>query len=254
MLGILVTTSRVEVAYSILHVVVDVLRIDRHVDVVVFLLQSRESCRDLNFLVRLEVASRWVELHLPFVFVRYLPLILQGDPRLVLDKDGLLGGDTLEDRREEQLVLVGKNQRRLITVALEVHLLDVGGVVVEDELGKEVIIARLLRRELEANDAESFALNEADVWEGFKGFSWVLLDLVVNGRVRGVLDLHRLVHALVRATSREDDVLRWVELDHRDEGLGARWETVADHADVHTQRRVDVLVHRVFVLALLDRA
>ena len=104
-------------------------------------------------------------------------------------------------------------------MALKVHLLNIGGVVVEDELSKEVIIAWLLRRELEANDAKCFALDEADVRKCLESLSWILLDLVVNGCVRGVMDLHRLVDALVWPTSWEDNILRRIELDHRDEGL-----------------------------------
>ena len=134
----------------------------------------------------------------------------------------------------------------------QVHLLNVRRVVVEDELCQEVVVSRLARIELEADNAEALAVNKADVRERLECLSGILQDLVVNGRIARVLNLDSLVHRLTRATRREVHHLRRAELDHGDECLRARRERVTDHPEVVAEGRVDVLAHGVFVLRLLD--
>ena len=78
-------------------------------------------------------------------------------------------------------------------MANEVDLLDVGWVVVVDELGREVVVSGLLWVELEADDTEALALDEAPSWVGFESVGWVLKDLIVNWGVTGVRNLKSLI-------------------------------------------------------------
>jgi len=56
-------------------------------------------------------------------------------------------------------------------VANEIDLVDVGWVVVEDQLGSEVVVTRSLGIELKADNAEALSIDQADLWEGFECFS-----------------------------------------------------------------------------------
>ena len=78
-----------------------------------------------------------------------------------MDHDALLGGHTFVDGREEELAVVSKLERWLIGVADQADLLDVRRIMIENELHHEVVVSWRLRIELEADEAESLALDEA---------------------------------------------------------------------------------------------
>ena len=65
--------------------------------------------------------------------------------------------------------------------------------MVEHVLSDEVEVPRGFGIELKANEAKSFALNEASVRVRFEGLRWILLDLVVGRSVTRVHELNRLV-------------------------------------------------------------
>jgi len=56
-------------------------------------------------------------------------------------------------------------------VTNEIDLVDVGWVVVEDQLGCEVVVTRSLGIELKADNAEALSIDQADLWEGLECFS-----------------------------------------------------------------------------------
>jgi len=78
-------------------------------------------------------------------------------------------------------------------VANKADLQDIRSIVVEHVLSDEVEVPRGFGIELKANEAKSFALNEASVWVRFEGLRWILLDLVVGRSVTRVHELNRLV-------------------------------------------------------------
>lgn len=228
--------------------VVDVPRIDGDVDVVVLLLQRGEGGHDLALLIGEQVGFRWRKLDLILVFLWHLPLVLQGNSGFVLDLQLLLAGDPLVDWREEQLLVVAQLQGRLVAVSYQVDLLDVRGVVVVDALCLEVELSRLPGVELEADDAEALAVDEADGGEGFESLGGILEDLVVDGGVAGVRDLDRLVDGLVGPAAGESHIVLRAQLHHWDEGLGPWRERVAHEANIHADWGVDVLVDGILVL------
>ena len=173
--------------------IVDVPRVDRNSDVVVLLLQGRESSNDLALLVRQQVRLLWRKPDLVLVLVRHLPLVLKRDARLILNQDGLLGRYALVDWREEQLAVVAQLQRWLVAVADQADLLHVGWIVIEDELRHEIVVARCLRIELEANEAKGLALDQADVRVRLERLRRILLNLVVSRSITRVHELDGLV-------------------------------------------------------------
>ena len=78
-------------------------------------------------------------------------------------------------------------------MADKADLQDVRGVVVEHVLSDEVEVPRGFGIELKADEAKSFALNEASVWVCLEGLRWILLDLVVGGSIARVHELNCLV-------------------------------------------------------------
>ena len=56
-------------------------------------------------------------------------------------------------------------------MADEIDLVDIGWIVVEDQLGCEVVVTRSLGIELEADNAEALSIDQANLWEGFECFS-----------------------------------------------------------------------------------
>jgi len=234
--------------------VIDVLRVDWNRNVVVLLLQSSESSDHFALLVWLEVSKLRRELHLILVLVGHLPLVLQRDAGLVLNVNLLLRTDAFEDRWEEELGLIRNHKRRLVAVADQGHLLHIGRVVVEYDLGCEIVVPRRLGSKLKAHNSKGLALDQANMGIGTEGLGRVLMNLVVDWRIRGVLNLDSLVNRLSRTTAREVADLGGVQFDHRNERLRARRETVANHSDLKADWRVDVLSHSVVKLALLHAA
>lgn len=192
--GILVARARVEEADLVLNVVVDVLRVDWDRNVVVLLLQSSESSDHFALLVWLEVGKLRRELHLILILVGHLPLVLQRDARLVLNVNLLLRTDAFEDRREEELGLIRNHEGWLVTVAHQRHLLHIRRVVVEHHFGCEIVVPRRLGSKLKAHNSKGLALDEANMWIGTEGLRRILMNLVVDWRIRGVLNLDGLVN------------------------------------------------------------
>ena len=56
-------------------------------------------------------------------------------------------------------------------MANEIDLVDVGWVVVEDQLGCEVVITRSLGIELKAHNTEALSIDQADLRERLECFS-----------------------------------------------------------------------------------
>ena len=92
-----------------------------------------------------------LEEDLSFVFIGDLPLVLQGDAGVVLDRESLLARDSGKGGGIEELRIVSYSEMGLVTVTNEVEALDVRSRVVEDTLGCEVIEAGLLREEFETD-------------------------------------------------------------------------------------------------------
>lgn len=103
--------------------IIDILGIDRNIDVIVFLLQSSESGNNLAFFVWLQESLGWCKLNLILIFVWYLPFVLKWNSRFILDKNILLGRDTCIHWWEEQLLIIAQLKLRFITVTNQVDLL-----------------------------------------------------------------------------------------------------------------------------------
>ena len=56
-------------------------------------------------------------------------------------------------------------------MADEIDLVDVGWIVVEDQLGCEVVVTRSLGIELKADNTEALSIDKTNLWEGFESTS-----------------------------------------------------------------------------------
>lgn len=124
---------RIKVADLIQLLLEQIAREKRHCNLVLLFLERSEVRTDFDRFVGLQKCSRWIEGHLALVLLRNAPLILYWNPRVILDLELLLGLHTHVGGREEQLVLLEADRRR-VAEALKGHLLHVRGRVVEDEL------------------------------------------------------------------------------------------------------------------------
>ena len=79
--------------------------------------------------------------------------------------------------------------------------------MVEDALCREVVEARLLGLEFEADKREALPVDDAYGRVGSEGLGAILKDLVVDGGVTGVDDLDCLVDRLVGSGRGEDDLV-----------------------------------------------
>jgi hypothetical protein len=93
--------ARIVEADRVFNVIVNVSSVYRHIDMIVFLLQSGESSGNLALLVRKQERLRRCKLDLIPVLFRHLPFILKRNPRFILHKHLLLAGDSLVNRRKE---------------------------------------------------------------------------------------------------------------------------------------------------------
>jgi len=53
-------------------------------------------------------------------------------------------------------------------VANQIDLVDIGWIVVEDQLGREVVVTRSLGVELKADNTKALSIDEANLWEGLE--------------------------------------------------------------------------------------
>ena len=79
--------------------------------------------------------------------------------------------------------------------------------MVEDALRGEVVEARLLGLEFEADKREALPVDDTYGRVGSEGLGAVLEDLVVDGGVTGVDDLDCLIYRLVGSCRGEDDLV-----------------------------------------------
>ena len=79
-------------------------------------------------------------------------------------------------------------------MADKVNLLHIRRVVIENDLGAEVVVSRLLGSKLEADDGEGLALDQANMRISREGLGGILLNLIIDWSIRGVLNLNRLVN------------------------------------------------------------
>ena len=79
--------------------------------------------------------------------------------------------------------------------------------MVEDALGGEVVEARLLGLEFEADKREALPVDDTYGRVGSEGLGAVLEDLVVDGGVTGVDDLDCLIDRLVGSCRGEDNLV-----------------------------------------------
>ena len=79
--------------------------------------------------------------------------------------------------------------------------------MVEDALSCEVVEARLLGLEFEADKREALPVDDTYGRVGSEGLGAILEDLVVDGGVTGVDDLDCLVDRLVGSGRGEDDLV-----------------------------------------------
>jgi hypothetical protein len=100
--------------------------------------------------------------------------------------------------------------------------------VVVNALCLEIELSGAFRVKFEADDTETFALDETYRGEGLKGFGGVLKDLVVNRCITGIRDLNSLIDRFIWTTAGEDNVFSWVNLDHWNEGLRSRRERMSN--------------------------
>ena len=82
---------------------------------------------------------------------------------------------------------------RGIAVSLETYRLNVGRVVVEDELGGKIVVTSALGAKLEGYQRERFALDHTSCWVSLEGPCCILEDLEKHRGIARVVHLDGLV-------------------------------------------------------------